>query len=397
MFGRSLLAVVILALITGCVTMQNRWEKTKSADNIHAYEDFLKEYPEGDLASQAKARLNELHEQMEWRDAEAKDTISAYEDFIGKYPHGKYGNDAHARMEELYLEEAKSSKRIEKFLNHYKRGVFFHDAWAAIEKLDFEKVAEEDTVSAYDEFLKRYPRGIFADQARSMRKKLIENKIFEWGILLYPRSNINIRTKRSVASKRKGQLKAGQPVKADFLQDGWYAVFQVTEKQRDETLALGYVYAPLLADPLGSQSYESAANKKESVMDGDAPLKKIETENPSVEVKRITFKIAEDGKELLFIEFNRFCTPAISGIEGKEPRIVLDIAHISSFRKDWAVINTGGKMIRRIRSSMNTKTRMARIVLDMNPSKGYYVHPVFYEKDNVYSLEISEEKEKQVP
>ncbi len=385
---------MILALITGCGTMKNRWETTKSADDIPAYEDFLKEYPEGDLANLAKARLNALHEQMAWGDAEAKDTLSAYEDFIGKYPLGKFGKDARARLENLNFEKEKKSRAIEKFLKYYQRGIFIHDAWAAIEKLDFEQAQAENTAPAYDAFLNRYPQGIYSGEARSRRSKLIVNKQSEWGILLHPRSNTNIRAKRSVTSKRKGQLKTGQLVKADFLQDGWYAVFPVTEKQRDESLALGYVYAPLLIDPVGSKSPGSTANQQESTKDGGSPLKKIETENPSVDVKRITFKIAEDGKELLFIEFNRFYTPAISGIEGKEPRIILDIADVSSFRKDWAVINTGGNLIRRIRSSMNPKTRMARIVLDMEPSKGYYVHPVFYEKDNTYSLEISEEKEK---
>jgi hypothetical protein len=214
----------------------------------------------------------------------------------------------------------------------------------------------------------------------------------EWGTVMYPRANTNVRAKRSVASKLKGQLKAGQPVKVDFLRDSWYAVFKVTEKQRNEKMALGYVYAPRLVDKPESNSSGSTVHEEKSARD----TPEIDTESP-VDVKNITFRITEDGKELLFVEFNRLYTPAISGIQGKAPRIILEITNASTLRKDWAVINTGGRLITKIRSSMNYKTHVARIVLDMEPSKDYFVNPVFYENENTYSLEISEEKKMQLP
>ena len=354
--------LVIPGLIAGCATMQSRWAATESADTITAYEDFLNKYPEGDLANQARARLKELYEQRDWKEAEAQNTISAYEDFLKRYTLGILADDARLR----------------------------------IEKLDFEQAQAKDTISAYDGFLQRYPQGIFADEARSRREKLyVIRSASEWGAIMYPKSNTNIRAKRSAASKLKGQLKAGRPVKVDFLQGAWYAVFQVTAKQQNEKMALGYVYAPLLIDKSesnfpGSTDYEEKSAK-------NTPLKEIETENLSVDVKNITFKIAEDGKELLFIEFNRYYLPVFSGIQGKAPKIILEITNASSLRNDWAVINTGGKLIRKINSSMNFKTHAARIVLDMEPSKDYFIKPVFYEKENTYSLEISEEKKIRLP
>jgi len=216
----------------------------------------------------------------------------------------------------------------------------------------------------------------------------------EWGIIMYPRSKTTIRAKRSVKSKVKGQLNAGQPVKADFLRDSWYAVFKVTETRRSEARALGYVLASRLQGPgynaPGAPSHEEKSS-------GDVPLKKTEMESLLVEVKNITFKIVEDGKECIFIEFDRFYTPAISTIQGEAPRIVLGVTNVSSLRKEWAVIYVGGKLIRQIRSSMNPQTHVARIVLDMETSKDYYVNPVFYEKENTYSLEVFEEKKIQTP
>ncbi|MCG6537381.1 MAG: AMIN domain-containing protein, partial [Syntrophales bacterium LBB04] len=105
-------------------------------------------------------------------------------------------------------------------------------------------------------------------------------------------------------------------------------------------------------------------------------------------MKNIRYSLEDDGKESIFIEFNRFYTPVIFAIPGKEPRIVLDITNISSFKKKQAIISVGGKLIKRIRSSINHQTNEARIIIDLNPSKDYSVNPVFYEKDNIYSLEI---------
>jgi hypothetical protein len=212
---------------------------------------------------------------------------------------------------------------------------------------------------------------------------------------MYPKAKANIRAKRSAASRWKGQLKEGQPVKVDFLQDGWYAAFPVTEEQRNEKKALGYVYASLLTAKREPDSSGSTAYGEKSAE--DAPAESSEAESPSVDIKNIAFRITEDGKELLLIELNRFYSPAISGIEGEEPRIMLEIKNASLLKKDWAVIDTGGKFIRKIRSRMDPKTHAALIVLDMEPLKNYYVNPKFYEKDNTYSLEISEEKEISLP
>jgi len=69
----------------------------------------------------------------------------------------------------------------------------------------------------------------------------------DWGKILSAKSKTNIRKERSTKTKIVGSLEAGQKIKADFLKDGWYAVFNVTENQKDEKNALGYVHAPRLS------------------------------------------------------------------------------------------------------------------------------------------------------
>jgi hypothetical protein len=426
------LVVSTIVLIAGCSTMQSRWETTESADTIVAYEEFLKEYPDGNLADRARARRKELREQRDWREAEALHTEAAYEDYIRNYPQGRYHDDARVRLETLapqkpknapvmsteaflkthprgvFVDEAREKLNFEQavqvntisayegFLKRYPSGKRAEDVRRRMDKLAFAEAGAEDTVPAYDGYLRRYPQGAFADEARSRRKEVSARAAPPaWGAIVYPKAKVNIRAKRSAASRLKGQLNEGQPVKADFLQDGWYAVFPVTEEQRNEKKALGYVYAPLLTVKGGDDSPGSAAVRGKSAE--DVPAESSGAESSPVDVKNIAFRIAEDGKELLLIEFSRFYSPAISGVEGEEPRIMLEIKNASLLKKDWAVIETGGRFIRKIRSRMDPKTHAALIVLDMEPSKSYFVNPRFYAKENIYSLEISEEKETSLP
>jgi len=70
----------------------------------------------------------------------------------------------------------------------------------------------------------------------------------EGGEIKYVRAATNIRAARSTEAKIVGKLSAGQKVKVDFLDQGWYAVFEVDQPADSEADALGYVYAPLLKD-----------------------------------------------------------------------------------------------------------------------------------------------------
>jgi len=216
----------------------------------------------------------------------------------------------------------------------------------------------------------------------------------EWGTIMYARPKTIIREKRSMNSSIKGGLVAGQAVKTDFFKDDWYAVFPLTETQRREDKALGYVYTTRLYSQPDKSS--AAAPKGKKPPENRSALAD-EKENFRIEVKNITFKLEDSGKEAIWIEFNRFYTPAIFAIPGKTARIVLDIANVSSFRKEWNAINVDGKIIKLIRCSFDPRTHMVRIVIDVEPSRDYYVQPVFSEKENIYRLEMSEDNKKKAP
>ena len=79
----------------------------------------------------------------------------------------------------------------------------------------------------------------------------------DWGLILYVKDGTNIRADRSINSEVRGKLEPGQKVKADFLDDDWYAVFKVKETKRDIKRARGYVYSPRLSLPEAMQTQQA--------------------------------------------------------------------------------------------------------------------------------------------
>jgi hypothetical protein len=178
---------------------------------------------------------------------------------------------------------------------------------------------------------------------------------------------------------RSQRAASGRTGGADFLEDDWYAVFKPNETRRSERYALGYVYAPRLFPGKEGEAASTAGTKPKT--GGDAV---------DVEVKSIRFKVTAEGKESVLVEFNRFYMPAIYYVEGKEPKIILDITNTTSIRKEWLEMKVQGQMIRRVRATSIPAGGILRLALDMDPTKNYNANPILYRSDNTYAVEVSD-------
>lgn len=99
-----LLAVTIaIGASSGCSQRQQDWEAARAANTAEAYEQFVKSYPDGEFAAQARARATDLHELSAWRDAVADNTLEAYREFVRRYPDGRMSDDARIRIESFAL------------------------------------------------------------------------------------------------------------------------------------------------------------------------------------------------------------------------------------------------------------------------------------------------------
>ncbi|MGA7143684.1 MAG: hypothetical protein WBY47_04195 [Desulfobacterales bacterium] len=103
-------------------------------------------------------------------------------------------------------------------------------------------------------------------------------------------------------------------------------------------------------------------------------------------VKSIKFE-PQKKLEKLFIVSNKYFVPKISTEEGDHPKVVIDIKPVFSWNGPYRT-PTNGKLIRQIRTFLHPGSDTLRIVLDLNPSKNYHINQIYYEKRNIYCLEI---------
>jgi len=103
-------------------------------------------------------------------------------------------------------------------------------------------------------------------------------------------------------------------------------------------------------------------------------------------IKSIKFEFKKD-RDNVFIASNTFFVPEILTLEGDDPRIVIDIKPVSSWSGRPATL-VEGNLVRQIRTYLHLDTKKLRIVLDLNPSENYYINQIYYEKKNIYCIEI---------
>jgi tetratricopeptide (TPR) repeat protein len=113
-------------------------------------------------------------------------------------------------------------------------------------------------------------------------------------------------------------------------------------------------------------------------------------QNTDLTVKIIAFARDKGGSERIVLFCNQPCMPELSAIEEENPRVVLDMKGVVLIQTKARNVDTGGRLVKRIRSYLDKQTSILRVVLDMDPSKYYLVCPVRGPSGNTYALSIRE-------
>ncbi|NIM79531.1 MAG: protein kinase [Candidatus Aminicenantes bacterium] len=98
----------------------NAFQRAKSRNTIYAYEKYLEKYPSGRHANEAQKRLNELKnatrleikikDDVAFETAASTGTIAAYEAYLKEYPYGAHASEAKARVRKLKEKILKETK-----------------------------------------------------------------------------------------------------------------------------------------------------------------------------------------------------------------------------------------------------------------------------------------------
>ena len=116
-----------------------------------------------------------------------------------------------------------------------------------------------------------------------------------------------------------------------------------------------------------------------------------EDQKTALTVKKIAFTSDKGGGEWISLFCNQSCTPELSSLEGENPRVVMDMKGVFLIQTKARNVNTGGKLVKKVRSYLDEQTNILRVVLDMEPSKSYIVRPRQDPPENAYVLTIYED------
>jgi hypothetical protein len=78
---------------------QRQWIETEQAMIRQAYQEASHASPEADAEYRKEKRMR--HDAFFWKAASSTDTLQSYEDYLKQYPKGQYARQARARIEAL--------------------------------------------------------------------------------------------------------------------------------------------------------------------------------------------------------------------------------------------------------------------------------------------------------
>lgn len=90
---------IALALFAGaCSRQETAWDRSHRTDSVAAYEAYLRDYPGGAHAAEARSRMAALQEQDEWERALRINTPEAFQRYLAGYPSGRYAETAKQKL-----------------------------------------------------------------------------------------------------------------------------------------------------------------------------------------------------------------------------------------------------------------------------------------------------------
>jgi uncharacterized protein YlxP (DUF503 family) len=114
-------------------------------------------------------------EKKDWKNAQSENSITAYEDYLKQYPQGEFADEARSQIETIHFEKAETANTIEAyadFLERYPQGELADRVRSTVQGIHFDKAKATNSVESYQDFLDKYPEGEIADQARKMLEEI---------------------------------------------------------------------------------------------------------------------------------------------------------------------------------------------------------------------------------
>jgi len=142
------------------------WSDALAADRIPALRFYINAHPKGKHVAEARNKV----EVLTWRQATSDNTIKSYQTYIGTHPKGKHVAKARNKVEVLTWRQAISGNTIKSYQTYIKthpEGKHVAEARGKIEELTWRQAISDNTIKSYQTYIGAYPNGRFIADAKS--------------------------------------------------------------------------------------------------------------------------------------------------------------------------------------------------------------------------------------
>lgn len=90
--------------VKSVATDREAFQNAQKQDNLAAYQNYLRQFPRGDFADDAKEKVRQLEQQEEdnaWAYAKSQNTVDGFNRFLSRYPSSIYANRARQLTKDL--------------------------------------------------------------------------------------------------------------------------------------------------------------------------------------------------------------------------------------------------------------------------------------------------------
>lgn len=153
--------------IVGCSGEEKKFNEVQGKNSITAYENFLKEYPDGKYREQAMKDIDKLT----FQEAKKQNAITSYRDYLEKFPNGMFAKQASDLIEAIIFDEAKNGNSISSYKDYLKKypdGAFADQAKDAIEQIHYNESKSKNNVVDYLAFLISYPDSKYSSEIQNI-------------------------------------------------------------------------------------------------------------------------------------------------------------------------------------------------------------------------------------
>jgi len=177
----TVLCAILGLILAGCDDPDRAYDKAVQSQDITAFENILKKYPEHPRAAEAKARLGELL----WQSANKTHDVAVLARLVREYPRAQFATEARTLWDNVCWEKARAAHTEESYRSYieaHASGQHVSQANAMVEEVAWQTAFDAATVDAIRVFLERFPQSGRRADAEARIKYLHKQeyvKVFE--------------------------------------------------------------------------------------------------------------------------------------------------------------------------------------------------------------------------